>query len=325
MDADKNINTLDIVVISSVAGIFLIYYTYYWYTSHHPVYRTQTQLGRNLEMMILWSQKHAEQQDPASVTLAVQTMRNSIIVAIFVGGAALQAGTQILNFGEQYTYQVGRPDTFPSMPLMVRAGIIATLLIMSFLNWALVIRYNNHAGFMIGALDVKMRMLENQAAEEQEQEQEQVQAQAQAQAHEGAARRCDVHVSPSTSQEGEGGEEEAGERGSITAESTAGSGTTEEPATQALLLEEPEAVTSLKRVMRLVALHFAWGFRCIFMAIPFFFYHIGVIPLIVSAVFMLLFLWYFDDPTMAVPESKVQRWGQHVDTPALRKSSTKLF
>ena len=66
------------------------------------------------------------------------------------------------------------------------------------------------------------------------------------------------------------------------------------------------------------------------MAIPFFFYHIGVIPLIVSAVFMLLFLWYFDDPTMAVPESKymhieVQRWGQHVDTPALRKPSTKLF
>ena len=68
----KDMNTLDIIVISVIAGIFLTYYSYYWYISHHPVYSTQTQLGRNLEMMILWSQLHAENLDPASVTLAVQ-------------------------------------------------------------------------------------------------------------------------------------------------------------------------------------------------------------------------------------------------------------
>jgi hypothetical protein len=72
MDDIKDINTLDIVCISVTLGVFFAYYGYYWYTSHHPVYSTQTQLGRNLEMMILWSQLHAEKQDPASVTLAVQ-------------------------------------------------------------------------------------------------------------------------------------------------------------------------------------------------------------------------------------------------------------
>jgi len=280
-------------------------------------------------------------------------MRNSIIVAIFVGGAALQAATQILTFGEQYTFLPSRPETYPSTPLLVRAGVISTLLIMSFLNWAMVIRYNNHAGFMVGAIDIQMRMLENQVELEEEEEegmememkegkeQEQGEERGGLGMHVSLANCGGVDIDEEGKEEGEGEGKGVGlnttgipscrplrgararRRTHVAVPASADSAGSIGDSTP--LLDEPEAVTSLKRVMRLVALHFAWGFRCIFMSIPFFFYHVGLIPLIVSAIVMLIFIWYFDAPSMAVPESRYmqkrprQTWGAHADTAALRK------
>ena len=103
-------------------------------------------------------------------------------------------------------------------------------------------RYNNHAGFMVGALSINMRVLQNRAH---------------AQVEEGEQ---SLHSGPAYARTAAraGGESEDGGEGE-------GEG----------LLEEPLPVTTLKRALRLIAWHFNWGFRFIFFSIPFFFYAAG--------------------------------------------------
>ena len=79
------------------------------------------------------------------------------------------------------------------------------------------------------------------------------------------------------------------------------------------MLEEPVAVTTLKRALRLIAWHFNWGFRFIFFSIPFFFYAAGLWALVGSSVLVLLFMVYFDNPCLTVPSSKYMMNFNHLD------------
>lgn len=44
-----------------------------------------------------WAKKHQTKEDPASATLAVQTIRNTILVAVFVGGNAVNIAISYAN------------------------------------------------------------------------------------------------------------------------------------------------------------------------------------------------------------------------------------
>jgi len=67
MEYQKDIPTVDIIVVCVILATFGSYYAYYAWTSRHPLYSTQTQLGRNLEVMVIWSQLHSEKQDVCDV------------------------------------------------------------------------------------------------------------------------------------------------------------------------------------------------------------------------------------------------------------------
>ncbi len=183
--------------------------------------------------------------------------------------------------------------------------LIAILLTLSFLNWVLTIRYCNHASFMVGAIDVNLRILENIAAEKTLKE---------------------LGSHSNNLEEGNSGGIEL--TGRIASHVPVGTAVSREVKTEdedeMALLAEPEAVTHLKRSLRLVALHFAWGFRFIFLSVPFFFYSAGIYGLIPAAIVMFAFVWYFDDPKMTVPVnkhvySKNQKWQGHDNSPVVRK------
>jgi hypothetical protein len=92
----------------------------------------------------LWSRKHISGRSATDVTLAIQTLRNTVLVAIFVGTLSFTVASAAL--------ATASAPTTDSSPGRARALLQATLLTGSFLNFALVIRCAAHAGYLIGAI-----------------------------------------------------------------------------------------------------------------------------------------------------------------------------
>ncbi len=87
--------------------------------------------------------KHLAHDDAATAVLAVQTLRNTVLVAIFIGGIAFQA------------FQVaagaaGAASAAGDAVEAARTLVLAAFLLGSFLNFALVIRAASHLAYIMG-------------------------------------------------------------------------------------------------------------------------------------------------------------------------------
>jgi hypothetical protein len=106
-------------------------------------FSNQTQLFVNIRNSVKFVLKHRERNDAASVTLAIQTFRNTILVAIFVGGTAFSAA---FSFVDDY-------QTYLEDPVQQsRSVILSTFLLCSFLCMACVIRFVSHLGYLVGTM-----------------------------------------------------------------------------------------------------------------------------------------------------------------------------
>lgn len=115
-------------------------------------------LAKNLENGVAWLMKHNERDDAGSVTLAIQTLRNTILVAIFIGGESFVFAYNVIN---SYSSDTSAWES-------TRVGIIATFLFLSFISWAGVIRLASHLGYYIGALSVRKKQMNENTADELE-------------------------------------------------------------------------------------------------------------------------------------------------------------
>ena len=114
----------------------------YLFTFFYPRSSAKMQMVKTTRSALLWLKKHREKTDSPSVTVAVQTLRNSIFVAIFTGGATFLSAITLLN-------------SFPSIhdPYQkIRTVILSVILFLSFLAWASVLRSSSHLGYMTGVL-----------------------------------------------------------------------------------------------------------------------------------------------------------------------------
>ena len=100
-------------------------------------------LYKNLINSKHWVQKHKIKDDAPSVTLAIQTLRNTILVAIFLGGGAFTSAFNTLN---------NLNTTVSSTIDKTRQIILSVLLMLSFLGFASVIRAASHLGYQLGTL-----------------------------------------------------------------------------------------------------------------------------------------------------------------------------
>ena len=108
------------------------------------------QLARNIRNSSLWFDKHKSIKDAPTVTLAIQTLRNTILIAIFIGGFAFQYAWQSMN----------AVPLAPTINDEIRFIILGILLFSSFLCWANTIRLASHMGYIIGTLDQQVTDLE---------------------------------------------------------------------------------------------------------------------------------------------------------------------
>lgn len=123
------------------ASIFVLaaYHTIFYYHQR----TAGMQLSFNIRNVAHWLHKHKVKSDPQSGTLAIHTLRNTIMVGVFIGGYALNtAYTSALDYINGLNKRK-----------QVRALCLAILLFGSFLCWAIVIRHAAHLGYMIGTLD----------------------------------------------------------------------------------------------------------------------------------------------------------------------------
>lgn len=237
-----------------------------------------TQTGRNFANMFLWVQKHGEKPDAPTVTLAVQTLRNTILVAVFIGGSSLTAAVSALDI-------LTRPVVTPQ--LLTRQLLIASLLFLSFLNWTQVLRFANHIGFFVGTLEMhvsharatQLREVTTKAAED--------------------ADAMATKVSPPS-----------GDESSTVLNAT-------RPSETALVVEsvsrsgsgsgsvyDTEAASDLHDMAHKMTNHFSWGFRFMYFTIPYWMYAGGPIALVASSGITLALLVYFDFPLMPKRKSE---------------------
>ena len=90
---------LDIIAVSVSLGLFFFYHLYS-YLNTYVVRRSASssiQLKKNMSNAFLWLRKHKVKDDAPTVTLAIQTLRNTILVAIFLGGGSFTTAYQLLN------------------------------------------------------------------------------------------------------------------------------------------------------------------------------------------------------------------------------------
>jgi Protein of unknown function, DUF599 len=162
--------------------------------------------------------KHFAKDDAPTVTLAIQSLRNVILVSIFIGGLSFQYAISMLV----------NASTNPVYDEQVRGVILATFLLSSFLNFALCIRCSSHLGLIIDSGGYTIKRISNIKTEE----------------------------------------------------------------------EENIAVSEIKKqsvlLVKRMSLHFSLGFRCLYVAIPYAYYALGPIGLVVAGVLIFIFLLYVD-------------------------------
>ena len=132
----------EIIALSVTASILILY-------NLLVVSFSRGAFSRSLHSLVLAStaafiRKHLSSSDPSADLLAVQSLRNTALVAIFIGGIAFQAFQTAATAAAEAASPVAAS----------RNLILASFLLCSFLNFALVIRAASHLSFMIGAAPV---------------------------------------------------------------------------------------------------------------------------------------------------------------------------
>ena len=124
--------------------VSLSLFTLYHVVIYSSVYmRSKSiKLYKNLINSRDWIKKHKAKEDAPNVTLAIQTLRNTIFVAVFLGGSAFTAAYNTLN-------NFNRAHDINGQ---CRGIILSILLICSFLAFASVIRAASHLGYQIGTM-----------------------------------------------------------------------------------------------------------------------------------------------------------------------------
>lgn len=140
------LSLFDIIALATSIFVLLAYHVFFYYSTVQV--DGNLQLAFNIRNVSHWLHKHKEKSDPQTTTLAIQTLRNTIMVGIFVGGNALNFAYSVTS-----SYQ-----PVQSKRMQARSVLLSILLFCSFLCWANVIRHASHLGYLIGTLDFEDKM-----------------------------------------------------------------------------------------------------------------------------------------------------------------------
>ena len=106
---------------------------------------SKIRLGLNIKNAKNWALKHEEQGDAKALTLAIQTMRYTLLIGTFVGGFAFKIAFENANAFHR-TMQPKRK---------IAAMIMSSFLFLSFMCFSNVIRYASQLGWVLGTASYK--------------------------------------------------------------------------------------------------------------------------------------------------------------------------
>ena len=126
----------DLLATFIILSAFIAYHTYFLcHIFDREDTKKHTVVGINLQNAKLWVFKHISEADNnASVLLAVHTLRNTILVGIFVGGSSFTFLLQTL--GSSASLQLESSNQM----MFIRSIILGSFFSLSFLCWTTVIR-----------------------------------------------------------------------------------------------------------------------------------------------------------------------------------------
>lgn len=277
----EEFTSFDIGAIVASIALFAGYHIHL-YIVKPQCFGGQVPFAINMKNADMWIMKHKEMSESPTILLAIQTLRNTMMAAVFIGGNAIN-----------FAYDLGNNySDLKDKPLRVRSLVIMTLMFASFLCWANVIRLCSVLGYLIGTMQYseKLRM---QALERERQLAE----------SKGAS--TETSPPPSPLDETQHGTELDGFTDTSSASNTAtkrkNKSTGHEYKHVFSIDKEqcsPEDIPNIfeegSKMMKLVTVYFSFGFRLMFVSIPFAFYSAGPIALVISSVCMFLFLHSYD-------------------------------
>ena len=258
MSTAATLENYDIAMVCISLGIFALYHINLYIVL--PYYSEKTvPFLTNMQNSTLWIQKHKEMNESATILLAIQTLRNTMMAAVFIGGNAL-------NFAYVFANDF-KNVTDPAMQL--RSVAITTFMFLSFMCWANVIRIASVLGFLIGTMQYSEKK-RNEYSE-----------------------KADVELGNIDDQEKVGFlqtptkvlEANGKTYGSINS-------STSKPERAAVVI--PDTFEAGSVMIQLMTFYFSFGFRMIFVSIPFAFYSVGPSTLLLTSIGIWFFLYSYD-------------------------------
>lgn len=259
----------------AVAITCLIGYHIFLYVSTF-VGGTQTQLSMNLKNANHWVFKRRDVTDAPTTTLAIQTIRNTIIVAVFVGGSALSAA---LSYADDYPNHANDPIQ------QARIIILTSLFMLSFLSWATVIRFASHLGYLVDTLGRAPKAVLPPFPQSST-----------------LSSPVEMKVPDTVAGTVDGKQADGAEKLGVSDENKPAA--IDHAATaEAIVVNDPtdNAVKQCIRIVAFLLFSFSFGFRFLFIALPFAFLSMGSLGLIISTFVILCFLWFYDYGYLMVP------------------------
>lgn len=258
----------DYGAVIAVLGAYALYHVQYYAAIITKGSESNSALSTNIKIAISWIQKHKEKPDAPSVTLAIQTLRNTIIVATFVGGSSLSFG---LNFA------LGYGDVVGDQALELQHIIVTICLLCSFLCWACVIRYASHVGYYIGTISYD--------EEKHNKEKEKEKAKLERKGNEVKETVITTVTVEMVDLEGQQKPQEPYQAANKSDSSSV---------TVSSKQKRVDAMLNCVNMVALILIFFNMGFRFMFISLPFAFFGMSPIGLVIAGGVLLSFLYFYD-------------------------------
>lgn len=263
----EQLSNFDICAVTAALVLFVGYHVHLYYIKPHCL-GGQVPYALNKINAEIWLLKHKEKAGESPVVLlAIQTVRNTMMAAVFVGGNAL-----IIAYDLSNNYA-----DLKNPRLQIRSLVITAFMFMSFLCWANVIRLGSLVGYFLGTLKYGDK-LRKEAIEREN-------------LRNAAIALEDQNSIPATQSHHYNGFNML-----MSTEESLSSNRDEDPDPEFQFSPDsiPDIYRECSTMMKMMTIFFSFGFRLMFVSIPFAFYAAGPAALLVTSFGMWLFLLTYD-------------------------------
>ena len=261
------LSDFDICAVTAALILFVGYHLHLYYIKPHCL-GGQLPYALNKINAEIWLLKHKEKANESPVVLlAIQTIRNTMMAAVFVGGNALIIAYDLSNHYAEIS----------DARLKVRSLVITAFMFMSFLCWANVIRLGSLVGYFLGTLQFGEKLRTDAIARARE-------------------RNAAIAAADQNSTFASQGQHYNGFNMLMSTEESIGSGNDDFPDPDFQFTPEsiPDIYRECSTMMEMMTIFFSFGFRLMFVSIPFAFFAAGPAALLVTSFGMWFFLITYD-------------------------------